>query len=251
MLYLAPTELLTIHAEAALLAPREMCGVLVRTGPATNALFMPCRNVALGNDEFELDASDFALAEACGEVVAIVHSHPHDDATPSLADRAGCDAGVLPWLIVAHPSQRLTWLAPWVERPPNSAQALPLLGRPFEHGVCDCYSLVRDYYFQAHGLLLHDYPRAADWWHHGGDLYRAHFAAEGFVALPAGAPLQVGDAFLIQLRSPVANHAAVYLGGDQIIHHLTNRLSGREVYGGYWAKNTVVTLRHVDLGGGV
>ncbi|WP_043946890.1 NlpC/P60 family protein, partial [Ralstonia solanacearum] len=41
-----------------------------------------------------------------------------------------------------------------------------------------------------------------------------------------------GDVILMQVRAPVPNHAAVYLGGVQMLHHLHGRLSSRDVYGG-------------------
>jgi cell wall-associated NlpC family hydrolase len=249
MVYLTPTVITAMHAEAARQAPREMCGVLVRAAPDTDAVFVPCANVAQGNAQFEIDAAGYARAEERGAVVAIVHSHPNDDATPSAVDRAACDAGGVPWLVIAHPSHAQAWLAPWAPRPPNSAQALPLLGRVFEQGVVDCYTLMRDWYFQRHRLSLGDYRRDYDWWRQGGDLFSANFAAEGFVTLPAGAPLLAGDTLCMRFRSPVVNHVAIYLGEDQIIQHLARRLSAREVYGGYWARHTVGVQRHRALSG--
>jgi len=56
--------------------------------------------------------------------------------------------------------------------------------------------------------------------------------------------LKVGDCFLMQVASPVPNHAAIYLGDGLILHHLQGRLSSRDVYGGYWQKVTTHILRH-------
>jgi cell wall-associated NlpC family hydrolase len=53
-----------------------------------------------------------------------------------------------------------------------------------------------------------------------------------------------GDCFLMQVASPVPNHAAVYLGDGLILHHLQGRLSSRDVYGGYWQKVTTHVLRY-------
>ena len=47
----------------------------------------------------------------------------------------------------------------------------------------------------------------------------------------------------MQVLSNVPNHAAIYLGGDVIGHHLYGRLSGRDVYGGYYKKHTTHVLR--------
>jgi cell wall-associated NlpC family hydrolase len=56
--------------------------------------------------------------------------------------------------------------------------------------------------------------------------------------------LQYGDAILMQLASPLPNHAAVYLGDQLILHHLQGRLSSRDLYGGYYLKSTARVLRH-------
>jgi hypothetical protein len=59
--------------------------------------------------------------------------------------------------------------------------------------------------------------------------------------------LKVGDCFLMQVASPVPNHAAVYLGDGLILHHLQGRLSSRDVYGGYWQKVTTHILGMVTI----
>ena len=93
------------------------------------------------------------------------------------------------------------------------------------------------------GLELRNYPRRDKWWEHGENLYLENFEKEGFRRIPI-AELQRGDALLMQLVSPVPNHAAIYLGDQQILHHVQGRLSSRDVYGGYYLKNTACALRH-------
>ena len=61
----------------------------------------------------------------------------------------------------------------------------------------------------------------------------------------------------MQIRSPVPNHAGIYLENGSlksqpdllptpgsVLHHLYNRDSTREVYGGYWLKHTVSVWRY-------
>jgi cell wall-associated NlpC family hydrolase len=52
----------------------------------------------------------------------------------------------------------------------------------------------------------------------------------------------------MKCNSAVPNHAAIYLGNNTILHHLVDRLSSKDVYGGYWLKATVCVLRHKELG---
>ena len=81
------------------------------------------------------------------------------------------------------------------------------------------------------------------WWEHGYNLYLDNFAKEGFSEIPV-ADVQPGDLILMNLGSKVPNHAAIYLGDQLVLHHVQQRLSSRDVYGGYYGKSTATALRH-------
>lgn len=236
---------LLAHAERE--APRECCGLLVRLNDAPDQVkYFPAKNLhtgAAGHDRFRLDPVDYCAAEEEGVIEAIVHSHPNASANPSMADRVGCEASGLPWLIVGWPSGVVKALQP------EGWQA-PLLGREFCHGVLDCYTLIQDYYRRELRIELPDFEREDDWWNKGQDLYMQGFERAGFVAV-TDAP-RPHDVILMQVLADVANHGAVYLGDGVMLHHLFNRLSAREVYGdgsggGYWERHTLAILRHRSL----
>ena len=218
--------------------PRESCGLLiVRSG---RERYVACRNLAVGTDQFVISPEDYAMAEEQGQVVAVVHSHPNLPATPSQDDRVSCEVSALPWFIVSVPSGE------WAELTPSGYVA-PLVGRQWSHGVLDCYSLVRDWFNQERGIDLLDFKRHDEWWKHGDNLYLENFESAGFAVIDFLAARE-GDCFLMQIGSPVPNHAAVYLGEGLILHHLQGRLSSRDVYGGYWQKITTHALRYVGHG---
>jgi proteasome lid subunit RPN8/RPN11 len=226
-----------IRVHAAREYPRESCGLLVRIGPHIE--YRPCRNDSVEPGAFfRLNAEDYAAVEDAGKVIAVVHSHPNASAAPSDADYAGCAQSGLPWLIVGCPSDDAQWIYPEVT-------TMPLYGRSFCHGVTDCYTLIRDYYAEQ-GIALANHVRDDEWWLKGQNLYVDGFEGAGFVRITDGT-LQKHDALLMQIRSPVPNHAAVYLGDGLIAHHLYNRLSARDVYGGWLRKCTTHTLRHRSL----
>jgi cell wall-associated NlpC family hydrolase len=152
-----------------------------------------------------------------------------------------CEATALPWFIVSFPAVK------WIELQPQGYVA-PLVGREWAHGVLDCYSLIRDWYDQERGIDLPDFTRFDEWWMRGGNLYLDNFETAGFSAVSSD-DMDVGDVLLMQVASPVPNHAAIYLGDGLILHHLQGRLSSRDVYGGYWQKITTHTLRHQLLHG--
>lgn len=220
------------HAEREL--PREACGLVVIV--KGRALYWPAANLAQGTDQFVLDARDYAAAEAAGDIVAVVHSHPYLPPAPSQADRVACEASRLPWHIVSLPTRTWASLAP-------EGYVAPLVGREWSHGVLDCYAIIRDWYRQMRGVVLPDFPRHDDWWRRGENLYIDNFIAAGFYPLIDEAP-QMGDVILMQVMSPVPNHGAIYLGDNLILHHVQNRLSCRDVYGGMWKKHTTLMLRY-------
>lgn len=211
--------------------PREACGlVIVRKG---REVYRACRNLAIDTDQFVMSPDDYAAAEAEGEVVGVVHSHPYLPPMPSQADLVGCEASGLRWHIVNVPTGAWHTFEP-------SGYVAPLVGREFSHGVLDCYAVIRDWYKQDQGIDLVDFERHDKWWERGENLYLENFGAAGFEVCE---DLHEGAVLLMQVGSPVPNHAAIYLGDDMILHHLQGRLSSRDVWGGYWRKHTTHILR--------
>lgn len=241
-----PETLQAMREHAVREYPRECCGLVVVVKGRER--YIACRNEAdKPGDHFILPAAEYAAAEDLGEIVAVVHSHPDTlRAQASEGDRVACEGSGLPWYIIAvAKADDGAVCAGEVHRLAPEGYEAPLVGRPFHHGVLDCYALCRDWYKREWELELPDFERRDQWWNDGhSDLYTQHFAECGFV--PVAAPEQPGDAILMQVqsRNGVPNHAAIYLGNGQILHHLYGRLSSRDVYGGMWRDYTRLTLRH-------
>jgi proteasome lid subunit RPN8/RPN11 len=234
-----------IRAHAMAAYPHECCGLVVMRDRRES--YLACRNLAEGTDHFVLDPQDYAAAEEAGRITAVVHSHPDVPATPSEADRVACEASGLPWFIVAvsKDDAGAVVTGELVSFAPEGYTA-PLLGRPFAHGVLDCYSLVRDWYARERGIVLPDFQREDGWWDAGksANLYMDEQMAPG-------------DVVLMQIRSDRANHSGVFIGAqplieapelfpvpDAMLHHLYGRDSERVVYGGYWREATRLVLRY-------
>lgn len=253
MLHSKTLEAIKLHAEAEY--PREACGLIIAKGKKEH--YVPCRNTATGQrDQFCMPAEDWAAAEDQGEVLAVVHSHPDHAPYPSEADRVACESIGLPWVIVSVREGKYESLHQFA---PSGYRA-PLLGRPFFHGVLDCYSMIQDVYQREFGIGLKEWEREDDWWNAGKDYYMDRFEQTGFRKLRPDETVLVGDVILMAVHAPVANHAGVYLDKrplseaphlfkvpNAMIHHLYGRLSERVVYGGYWAEQTRAILRHKDM----
>lgn len=237
----ANLEKIRLHAESVF--PNECCGLLyVKRGreyyePCKN-LYEPCKNIADDGLYFMIDPQDSSRVDDMGTITCVVHSHCYKNALPTQADLVGCEASGLPWLIYALPTHQVHEFLP-------SGYKAPLVGRNFCHGLLDCYSLVRDYYAEI-GIVIDDYRRDFEWWLKDQNLYIENFKSQGFVEVDRET-IRTHDAVLMRIGSPVPNHAAVYLGDGVILQHLSNRLSSRDVYGGWFDKVTTHVLRHKSL----
>ncbi|MDG6894512.1 phage tail protein [Volucribacter amazonae] len=214
----------TILAYAKQCEPQECCGFVVFRGK--QQVFIPCQNIAQDPENFfEIAPEDFIQASQYDGIVALVHSHPKGEPRLSPMDRQmQLYSGLDWWLVANNEVHRFAYIP-------------PLLGRPFEHGVTDCYSLFRDFYRLA-GEELPDFERADYWWETGQNLYLDNMTQYGFERLPAESAVQIGDIILMQVGAEVPNHAAIYLGDQQVLHHSPKRLSKRDLYDGYWLKHT-------------
>ena len=217
--------------------PKECCGLIVDVGG--NNKYIRCTNIAKDKeDEFTISAEEYAGVEDMGDIVAVVHSHPDATTQPSIRDMAVCGEMEIPWVIVSYPDVDINIIYP---------KEAPLIGRPFSHGTdWDCYGLIRDYYKRNYNISLNRYDHNTIWWEDGKNFYLDNYEREGFFKVTDGT-LDVGDLIIMNIMSPIANHGAVYIGDGEILHHLYNRLSRKDVYGGYWAENTVCILRHKDV----
>ena len=204
----------------------ECCGFVI-----DNKIYMPCKNISpTPTEAFEISPDDWIQAETIGEITAIVHSHPNGLPILSEADQIYQQQTAVDWWIVCdNQIHKFRFIQ-------------PLLGREFEHGKTDCLSIVRDAYMLA-GIDLPDYERADDWWHNGQNLYLDLLPKNGFERVGAE-DIQEGDIILVCLGSETPNHAAIYVGNQHILHHCPDRLSKRDLYGGFWRNYTHSIWRH-------
>lgn len=214
--------------------PREACGVI------HNDTYVPLANVASDPiNKFAFSDADTLRYSKDPGTEAYVHTHPAFDAgpmkisrlSPSSKDMQQQLASGKPWVILAENARNGTWeMFDWGKH----VLDLPLLERPFRHGVEDCYEVIRKWHWQNRGHVLLPMPRDDSWW--GGknmepsaDLYVEHFAACGAERIYPKSPadLRPGDVFLFKLGQGVTryNHGGVFLGQGLVAHHPPTKLS--------------------------
>ncbi|WP_408633981.1 C40 family peptidase [Neisseria animaloris] len=207
---------------------REVCGFVLESSGAQ--WFYLCANTAADPEAyFSVSADDWLRAENHGDIAAVVHSHPENEPFLSPADRSSQVHTGLPWILYTGGRLKTFRCCP------------PLRGRVFEYGEYDCGALVRDAYMLA-GIDLPDHVRTdLDGDAENQQLIK-HIEACGFVRVSDGS-LQAGDVFLT-CTGGRPDHAALYLGNGEMLHHAYNQLSRREPYNAFWRDFTHSVWRH-------
>ncbi|WP_086932192.1 NlpC/P60 family protein [Agarilytica rhodophyticola] len=199
-------------AHARSVYPEESCGIVV------DNKYMSLRNVAKDKSN-NFHISRDIIAKYKNKIEAVIHSHPDGPYYPSAGDMRSQIAMSVPWGIVyvekGHAYEPFFW--------GDTLEVAPLKGRPFQHGIFDCYSLIRDYFRAKKDIVLDEFPRDWEWWLDDSyNLYQKNFESQGFECIDAG-EVQEGDCFLAQIRSNTINHAGVYVGNGLVLHQIGNR----------------------------
>ncbi len=212
------------QAEKAL--PNEMCGFILRFPNFYE--FRQCDNIAPNPTEtFEMDWDFMTYYD--GMVAAIVHSHPNGEPFLSGADRQAQVATDVPWILAVSGSLKLF------------QPVAHLRGREFVYGQADCCRLIQDAYHLC-GLDVSDHVRTdLDGDANNQALLNYFNNNQYFIRVDN---IQAGDIILTSSSHGTPDHAALYLGDDEILHHVHNQLSRREPYGVFWQRKTHSVWRH-------
>lgn len=209
-------------------APQEMCGAIADIYDKGRRFFA-IDNIAENPEEtFEMNPKGWQALAADGEIVAVVHSHPNGEPFLSGADRQMQIQTGLPWVLAVGGRLKQFRCCPH------------LRGRVFEYGKADCGALIRDA-FMLMGFDLPDRKRGDIDDDAEHEYLRKHFERVGFVRVSDG--LLGGDVILTSYGGH-ANHAALYLGDGQILHHAYNQLSRREPFNQWWSERVHSVWRY-------
>lgn len=219
------------HAEEEF--PKESVGLVI------NNKYVPMKNIHSDpENHFKLHKSSVAAAAKEGEIQAVIHSHnitfDNDTKTsvhpphPSFDDMECQIAWGIPFgiqLVNNLGAGNIIWWGDGVPR-------MPYEGRVYLHGVNDCYSILKDYYNQELKIKLPEFARHDYWWERkdsegNNNLYLSNAIEQGFVQVKLS-EIKPNDVILCTIRSEVPNHALIYLGGDEVLHHLTLNASRKE-----------------------
>lgn len=217
------TQAAKAHAIAAY--PQEACGIIV------DGQYVKIENISQEPEAgFEMDERTWQDYK----VEAVIHSHsPKYKLEPSASDMLHQISSNVPWGIILSDGKEVSNILWWGDFVLDQ----PLVGRTFIHGVTDCYSAIRAWYWQNRQIKLKDFPRQDLWWKNSENLYVENFSKAGFREIEQS-EATVGDVVLINFRSEVPNHGGVLIEDGLLYHHLQNRLSNREPIGRW---NSLIT----------
>lgn len=191
--------------------PREACGFVV------NDTYIPCENISTSDDHFKISPHDYLAASEKGEIQCVLHSHnnwPHASKV-DMQQQAAMDT---PWGVINFRKGNVEDVFFWGD----SVEPLPMVGRRFNHGVHDCFSLVRDWW-RMKGVTIPDSPREWGWWLNSEEHEVENVIVEGLeycgwyiIDLK---DIEPGDGLLFRVRYKTVNHCAVYVGNGLMLHH--------------------------------
>ena len=205
--------------------PEEGCGLLINK--RGKIIWKFCKNIADDKKEtFQIDPKEYVEARLSGDIYAIVHSHPDISCEPSEADIKASDHLGIPYIIYSLPDAEKFVYTP--KKLSNS-----LLGREYDFGNYDCWSLVRDYYRQELDIELPMLEFEDDWWEKGLNYFKDLPDSFGFQKVSSP---QKHDVIIFNMMSPIGNHCGIYLDEGVFLHHAVNRLSCRESLYSGWNK---------------
>lgn len=125
-----------------------------------------------------------------------------------------------------------------------------LEGRRFTNiGDEDCYKLVADFVDLNFGLKLTPFARPEDWQSKDNDLIRKLYQEDGWQMITEWGPKDIRPADIVActVADVNPNHLLIYLGNDEVLHHLLGRLSRVEPFSGFWRHHASFLLRHPDI----
>jgi cell wall-associated NlpC family hydrolase len=116
-----------------------------------------------------------------------------------------------------------------------------LVGRRWEYGESDCYTLMRDFYGLL-GIKLPQYVRPADL-ETCNSIFLDQMPKQGFGEVPFSRRLP-HDVLLMRLGTKTPMHAAILLPNERILHQKQDSLSCIETLNAYYCKKTEHVFRY-------
>jgi proteasome lid subunit RPN8/RPN11 len=209
-----------IKEQAILNKPFESCGLLLSTRKDGYLSIYPCKNIACDKENyFELFHGDYLRAsnDIKNKIVGMYHTQ--------------CNSGASLYDYVISKGHNIysivySWKTDTFFEINDSVQKyIKYIGKEFNIGITDCFSLVRDFYKNEYNINIFNYLRTDNWFKDNPKIIEESYGKEGFLNIDNKSELKNGD--VIGFKS---KHFGIYLENDLLLHHKRGRLSNVEPF---------------------
>ena len=227
-----------IREHALLESPNECCGLIISDKRGKEEVFK-CGNVSKTPElTFKIKTEDYVKASRAGKVIATYHSHSNGIDAFSEFDKFNSNNHKLIYYLYCI-SKNL-----FLKYDPNQ-EFNSYIGRTFRIGESDCFTLMRDFYNNELSIPIKDYHRAENWKQEDKYIFEDNYKSEGFSKVQG--EYKKYDCHLFRFRGSAAEHIAVNLGNNLILHQPLNGFSRIEELTPKHKKFIHFTIRHKDI----
>lgn len=218
----------------------EVCGFLYINFNTMN--FYNCKNISINpQNTFEISQDDYLKVENMGTIVGIFHSHVDEDSDFSESDKHLAEEMNLPIFCYSKLDKKIQ------EYRPNDYRT-NLYQREFVRGIYDCYSLVRDYYWNNFQYLLDDFDRSNNFENENSPIILENFEKQGFYIPENQIDIKEHDILLYKsIKCAYPHHFEIFIGNSRTLQHLKNRLSGKDIISEGLFKKLYKVVRFKDF----
>lgn len=194
----------------------EVCGLLT-----INGSIIPCRNISSNpKQHFVISPLDYLKAAQKGQISYVYHSH---NANPEFSefDKLNLYNQKLRGIMYCKEKDSFRVFLP-------ESYNNKYVGKSFEIGVSDCFSLVTDYYKNELNIKLPKIERGEGWYLKNPSLIKNNVPAT-FRKISLSEAKKDNILIFDMLKNENPCHLGIYLSNDMLLHHPRHRLSTIEL----------------------
>lgn len=226
----------------------EICGVVFFDRIQKKPVVLQCGNLSVGRDSyFTLDPKDYLKASLKGEILYYFHSHgsdPENEYTDfSQFDKLTAENHGLKAILYHLQTDSFK------EYEPNGYKP-SYIGRDFEIGKNDCFSIVRDFYNTELDIKINDYSRGQDWLKEMTDIFDRKFEEEGFIEVSDWREkgYKLHDILMFNLHGEkYTDHLGIFMMKGLFLHHPRYKYSNIEPLSDSYVRRIKRVIRHKSL----
>jgi len=193
--------------------PNECCGLIVSKG---NVKFLfPCKNIASNKENyFEMCPHDYLKASRENKIIGMYHRQ--------------CNAGASLYdYIISYGHNIYSIVYSWktdsfFEINSYLYKYIKYIGKEFEIGKQDCFSLIREFYKNEYNININNYNRKDGWEKDNPNIIQENYLKEGFTETDL---LNIKEGNIIEFGN---YHFGIYINNNLLLHHRRNKLSNVE-----------------------